>query len=267
MRTFLCPGDKITYTCALSSSSTIPTIYTQWTGSGFQCLATASSAANILTLSQQTGASLNTVPGSCGNLSAVMTNISGTCYTSVLTIPTPQYFNGTTVICRDGNFGTLIGSDTLASAPSAPTITSQNSTYSDQLTVTWTSVPTATSYNVSINDSVNTLVPIPSTGAPQYTFTGLTNNTVYTVSVVAINCAGSSSPATVTVPATSAPRTTLPTMPTTASAANTFDKWDKINEAIESRTSKDHWKKTSEDQMGPVGVDSISGLTMNKNLL
>ena len=61
-----------------------------------------------------------------------------------------------------------------------------------------TSVPTATSYNVSINDCVNTLVPIPSTGAPQYTFTGLTNNTVYTVSVVAINCAGSSSPATIT---------------------------------------------------------------------
>ena len=84
-------------------------------------------------------------------------------------------------------------------APSAPTITSLLiSTYSDQLTVTWTSVPTATSYNVNINDSVNTLVPIPSTGAPQYTFTGLTNNTVYTVSVVAINCAGSSSPATMT---------------------------------------------------------------------
>ena len=82
--------------------------------------------------------------------------------------------------------------------PSDPTITSLISTYSDQLTVTWTSVLTATSYSVSINDSVNTLVPIPSTGAPQYTFTGLTNNTVYTVSVVAINCAGSSSPATMT---------------------------------------------------------------------
>ena len=33
----------------------------------------------------------------------------------------------------------------------------------------------------------------------QYSFTGLTNNTVYTVSVVAINCAGSSSPATIHV--------------------------------------------------------------------
>ena len=86
----------------------------------------------------------------------------------------------------------------IAAPPSAPTIASLISIYSDQLTVTWTSAPTATSYNVSINDSVNTLVPIPSTGAPQYAFTGLTNNTVYTVSVVAINCAGSSSPATMT---------------------------------------------------------------------
>ena len=81
--------------------------------------------------------------------------------------------------------------------PSTPTITSLISTYSDQLTVTWTSVLTATSYNVNINDSVNTLVPVPSTGAPQYTFTGLINNTVYTVSMVAINCAESSSPATI----------------------------------------------------------------------
>ena len=65
--------------------------------------------------------------------------------------------------------------------------------HSVQLTVTWTSVPTATSYNVSSNESINTLVPIPSIKASQYTFTGLTKNTVYTVSVVAINCAGSSS--------------------------------------------------------------------------
>ena len=62
-------------------------------------------------------------------------------------------------------------------SPSAPTIASLTNTYSNQctVTVTWASVPTATSYNVSINDSVNTLDPIPSVGATQYTFTGLTN--------------------------------------------------------------------------------------------
>ena len=110
MRTLLCPGDIITYTCTFSSS--LNTITTWWTGSGFQC-STPGSNANTVTLTQSSSGSLNAVPVPCGNLSAVMTNISGTCYTSVLTIPTPQYFNGTTVMCRDGTYGTLIGSGTL----------------------------------------------------------------------------------------------------------------------------------------------------------
>ena len=104
MRTLLCPGDIITYTCAFSSLIVI----TQWTGSGFQC-SNPGAAANTIQLSQSSSG----VSVSCGNLSAVMTNISGTCYTSVLTIPTPQYFNGTTVKCRDGFTGIIIGSDTL----------------------------------------------------------------------------------------------------------------------------------------------------------
>ena len=66
--------------------------------------------ANTIQLTQTSSGSLNT---SCGNLSAVMTNICGKCYTSVLTILTPEYFNGTTVTCRDGITGTVIGSDTL----------------------------------------------------------------------------------------------------------------------------------------------------------
>ena len=112
MRTLLCPGDNITYTCALSSG--FNTITTQWTGSpGFQCPSVGGAPANTIQLTQSAGSSLNTVPGSCGNLSAVMTNISGTCYTSVLTIPTPQYFNGTTVVCRDGIINAIVGNDTL----------------------------------------------------------------------------------------------------------------------------------------------------------
>ena len=113
MRTLLCPGDIITYTCAFNSY--FKTITTWWTGSGFQCAAFAGSPANTIALSQpaRVYGSLNIVPVPCGNLSAVMTNISGTCYTSVLTIPTPLYFNGTTVICRDGTTNALIGSDKL----------------------------------------------------------------------------------------------------------------------------------------------------------
>ena len=93
---------KITYTSPAFGAA-IPQV--QWTGSGFQCWNPGSLMNTI--------EPLNTVPVSCGNLSAVMTNISGTCYTSVLTIPTPQYFNGTTVMCRDGTTGTYIGNDTL----------------------------------------------------------------------------------------------------------------------------------------------------------
>ena len=119
MRTLLCPGDIITYTCTFRSSYN--TFTTWWTGSGFQC-STLGSLENTIVLSQWNNASLYAqwknaslyaVPRSCGNLSAVMTNISGTCCTSVLTIPTPQYFNGTTVTCKDGSNGTVIGNDTL----------------------------------------------------------------------------------------------------------------------------------------------------------
>ena len=68
--TLLCPGDIITYTCAFSTSTLI--VATQWSGSGFTC--PANNPPNIIQLTQPTGAgtSLNTVPGSCGNLSAVM---------------------------------------------------------------------------------------------------------------------------------------------------------------------------------------------------
>ena len=83
----------------------------------------------------------------------------------------------------------------VSAPPSVPNITSLTSIYSDQLTVTWTSVPMATSYSVSINGS--TPISLPA-NANTYTFTGLTNNTVYTVSVVAINCAGNSNAAITT---------------------------------------------------------------------
>ena len=110
MRTLLYPGDNITYTCAFISSS--PIVITQLSGqdlASMQC-SNLGAPANTIQLTQTSSGSLNT---SYGNLSAVMTNISGTCYTSVLTIPTPQYFNGITVKCRDGTTGTLIGNDTL----------------------------------------------------------------------------------------------------------------------------------------------------------
>ena len=104
------------------------------------------------------------------------------------------------VLCHDVKYCHALINQHLTSfpaLPSAPTITSLISTNADQLTVTWTSVPTATSYNIRIKGPVfGTGYSVLSIGAPQYmySFTGLTNKTVYTVSVEAVSCAGSSSP-------------------------------------------------------------------------
>ena len=71
-----------------------------------------------------------------------------------------------------------------------------SSTYVNQLTVTWSPLTTGgvpTSYNVSINDSSSPVV-IPDNGSSLYThtFTDLISDTLCSVSVVAINCAGTS---------------------------------------------------------------------------
>ena len=78
-------------------------------------------------------------------------------------------------------------------APGSPSIVN-NDIGPNQLTVTWTPPTTGgvpTSYNVSINNSGSPVV-IPHNGSSLYihTFTGLISDTFYTVSVVAINCAG-----------------------------------------------------------------------------
>ena len=107
MGTYSCPGSNITYTCVLSSNGIV--VSTAWSGSAFQCPPT-----NQISLFQRYfGVVLPFIPGSCGNLSAVTTNVTSTCYTSVLTIPAVQAFNGATVVCRDGATGAVVGNDTV----------------------------------------------------------------------------------------------------------------------------------------------------------
>ena len=112
--TYSCPGSNITYTCVLCSS--FAGVTTVWRGSAFNCPSNENNAANQLSLSQKSGGVVNpTAGGSCGNLSAVTTNVSadGYCYTSVLTIPAVQGLNGTTVMCVDGVTGAVVGNDTM----------------------------------------------------------------------------------------------------------------------------------------------------------
>ncbi|KAL5500680.1 hypothetical protein EMCRGX_G012275 [Ephydatia muelleri] len=214
MRTLLCPGDIINYTCVISSGFGI--ITTQWTGSpGFQC-STPGAPNNTIQLSQAAGSSLNTVPGLCGNLSAVMTSISGTCYTSVLTIPTPQYFNGTNVTCRDGLFGTLIGNDTLnirlASSPGAPSGLQTTSLCTNSLTIQWTPASSgfnASSYYISVTSETTVGTWSVAGDTTMTTIGDLIDGTNYIVSVTAINCAGSSNSSSVSVQTFSVSVTTV----------------------------------------------------------
>ena len=89
------------------------------------------------------------------------------------------------------NQSTPLAPPFLSSASSGPVGNmAVTSTSVDQLTVTWTPPTTGgvpTSYNVTINQSSRSVV-IADNGSPVYTHTF----TLYTVSVVAINCAGSS---------------------------------------------------------------------------
>ena len=105
--TSLCPGDSLTYMCTVSDTSS--TVTTVWTGTAFQqCGIVSQHIAGQIGLTQRTPAGLNPMtPGVCGNLTAVTTNVSVSCYTSVLTVTSPQYVNGTTIACLG------VGNDTL----------------------------------------------------------------------------------------------------------------------------------------------------------
>ena len=85
-------------------------VITTWSGSVLQCPPTTQ-----ISLTQRAGGAvlLPFTPVPCGSLSAVTTNVTSTCYTSVLTIPAVQALNGTTVMCTDTLGGIMVGSDTL----------------------------------------------------------------------------------------------------------------------------------------------------------
>ena len=105
----LCPNITVQYTCILNPIVYNASVSIIWAGSAFNC----SASNNTITLTQSASGSLNTSIVMCGNVSAVMTKINGSCYWSVLTISDPIYFNGSTIKCYDGNNAGFIWSDEL----------------------------------------------------------------------------------------------------------------------------------------------------------
>ena len=102
----LCPGDTVNYTCTINDSS--QNVVTTWAGSVFkQC-----SPSQILLAQRGLGGATDPTSSgrACGNLSAMTTDITGSCYTSVLAISSPRYVNGSTVLCGGAS---IVGNDTL----------------------------------------------------------------------------------------------------------------------------------------------------------
>ena len=82
--------------------------------------------------------------------------------------------------------------------PDAPNITAVYSLSPTQLTVVWSPASTGsfpTSFNVSISANASLMsTAIVGVDERSHTFHGLAQGTPYTMSVVAINCAGNSGP-------------------------------------------------------------------------
>eukprot|EP00731_Ephydatia_muelleri_P011220 Em0006g114a len=187
----LCPGSIATCTCVVDGNNS----FTRFNFTNLNMKNGCSDS--IIDLSQPT--LCNFLNGTCGPyLSAAVVGGSDCTHTSILTITPNSTLDGLWIICEDMSSRQIIGHVLLrVTASPGPvgnmTVTSPSV---DQLTVTWTPPTTGgvpTSYSVTINDSSSPVV-IADNGSPVYThtFTGLVSDTLYTVSVVAINCAGSS---------------------------------------------------------------------------
>ncbi|KAL5475661.1 hypothetical protein EMCRGX_G025504 [Ephydatia muelleri] len=223
----LCPGTVAQCSCVI----TVNTSYIRW---NFTNLDVCPSSENLISLSQVCA---DNITGSCGPYlhAAIIPSGSNLCNTSILTIKADTSLDGLIIECRDPNTaiypGALVGSVnvTIAAAP-GPLEKINGSVGADWIMVSWTPptiVPLQNyTYNVSYSNGSHTSSPvvIADNGSSVYhhNFTGLISDTLYTVSVVAVNCAGSSNVETLSnrtpVPAT-AP-TAVPATVSTAVPAN-----------------------------------------------
>eukprot|EP00731_Ephydatia_muelleri_P035787 Em0161g1a len=176
----ICPNTVVTYICTITSGTAAG--YTDWTLPTGTC--PSNSFPNKIRLSQLVTGLCSPqgtgVPSMCGpyRASSIQSSDPTYCLSSILTVNITAAMN--------------VPPGPVRITAWAPPVTSPP----DQLTVTWTPPTTGgvpTSYTVTINDSSSPVV-MAANGSPVYThtFTGLVSDTLYTVSVVAINCAGAS---------------------------------------------------------------------------
>jgi hypothetical protein len=179
-------GSSLTGTAASTGSFTIPTINTGPTGGSI----TSSSATVSWTSSNQASYSLS-VPGASGTPFTGTTATSNSLSLSSSTSYTPTL----TITSSTGDTATTTGSafTTTVTPPATPTITYSSVTF-NSFTVSWSSAG-ATSYNVSVYESISAASVFSASGTATTTVsaTGLQPNRSYSTTVTAINAGGNAS--------------------------------------------------------------------------
>eukprot|EP00731_Ephydatia_muelleri_P011451 Em0006g345a len=208
----ICPNTVVTYTCNITSGTAAG--LTDWNLPTGTCPTNAFPDKIRLSqfVSQQCAAQVTNTCGPYRASSNIQSSDPTYCLSSILTVNITAAMNGSTVTCNNTNFKTSSISTFVSSAPisvidlpGAPNVVANTIVPGMVLVVVNPSSSGClpTSYNVTISNSSygysNSTPAVFLNGSAMVTFTGLTIGTNYTISAVAINCAGSSNPTTIYV--------------------------------------------------------------------
>ncbi|KAL5500509.1 hypothetical protein EMCRGX_G012085 [Ephydatia muelleri] len=198
----ICPNTVVTYTCTITSGTAVG--YTDWTLPTGTC--PNNTFPDMIRLSQFVSGQCTALgPSMCGpfRASSLLPSSGTNCLSSILTVNITAAMNGSTVMCNNTNIGTsastIVSMTTIkiVGPPGRPNVVA-NAIGPGMVLVVMnpsSSGGLPTSYNVTISNSsyvYSNSTPAFLNGSAMVTFTGLTNSTSYTISAVAINCAGSS---------------------------------------------------------------------------
>eukprot|EP00731_Ephydatia_muelleri_P011460 Em0006g354a len=206
----ICPNTVVTYTCTISGA---PAGYTDWTLPTGTCpsntfpdkIRLSQFVSGLCSAQGQTGISM------CGpyRASSIQSSDPIYCLSTILTVNITAAMNGSTVTCSN----TILFNTSITAVVSLTTINvvglpgapnAVANTIGPGIVLVLVNPSSngglPTSYSVTISNSsyvYSNSTPAFLNGSAMVSYTGLTIGTNYTISAVAINCAGSSNPTTI----------------------------------------------------------------------